>query len=132
MNKQQQTSFLSDERDVDAQLYDGFVSDKDKAFYADIHRDVPAEVPGFYDSRLVALWPLFKARNFPALLSDMERGTWEEFRARKLIAGDSKSSAARYFARLGELAERTDLTADKQYLLEELQLWGQSILPSEY
>ncbi|TXG75997.1 exodeoxyribonuclease I [Patescibacteria group bacterium] len=132
MNKQQQTSFLSDQRDVDSQLYDGFVPDADRRHYSSIHATVPDEKPAFQDERLNALWPLYKARNFPSKLSDEERTIWEEFRVGKLMTGGQQSTAAKFFARLSQLAQRTDLSSDDGYILEELQLWGQSILPSEY
>lgn len=132
MNKQQQTSFLSDDRDVDERLYDDFVPEKDRRLFLGIHRDIPSDVPDFQDTRLVSLWPLYKGRNFPKLLSDSERSVWEHFRKKRLMNGGGHSAAAKYFARLHELSERTDLSAEKQYLLEELQLWGESILPSDY
>jgi hypothetical protein len=34
-----------------------------------------------------------------------------------------------YFKRLEELARRTDLSENQRYLLEELQLYGESIMP---
>lgn len=133
LDKQQQTSFLQDELDVDARLYESFLNDADKtncrvvrAASADELSDLNIE---FKDDRLSALLPLYKARNFPRSLTDEERVSWEQFRERKLLGGKQSSRLARFFNRLSELAERKDLTSKDQYLLEELQLYGQSIMP---
>lgn len=133
LDQQQQTSFLQDELDVDARLYDNFFGDADKTSCrvvraADAHELSNLQLE-FKDDRLSALLPLYKARNFPKALTDEERLAWEQFRTRKLLGGKQSSRLARFFNRLAELAERTDLTARDQYVLEELQLYGQSIMP---
>jgi hypothetical protein len=64
-------------------------------------------------------------------LTDDDRATWETFRKRKLLGGGNASRLAKFFLRLGELSERTDLTGEQRYLLEELQLYGQSIMPEQ-
>lgn len=133
LDAQQQTSFLQDELDVDARLYDGFIGDSDKNASKVVRAASAEELSSlnvsFKDERLSSLLPLYKARNYPKSLSDEERAAWEQFRQRKLLGGKQNSRLARYFNRLGELAVRTDLTAKQQYLLEELQLYGQSIMP---
>jgi exodeoxyribonuclease I len=130
---QQQARLLSDEGDVDNRLYDGFMGDQDKTAMAKVRRATVGELqkaqPTFKDGRLNALMPLYKARNFPNSLNDDERALWERFRERKLLGGKATSRAARYFERLGQLAEQKNLTGQQKYLLEELQLYGQSILP---
>lgn len=135
LDKQQQTSFLQDELEVDAQLYEGFIGDTDKTASRVIRAADATELEKlnlqFKDDRLTALLPLYKARNFPALLTDEERLTWEKFRERKLLGGKQNSRLARFFNRLAELAQRKDLTDRDKYLLEELQLYGQSIMPVE-
>jgi len=46
------------------------------------------------------------------------------------MADGDNSSMAKYFARIQELSEQvTD--KNKQYLLEELRLYGESILPDD-
>jgi exodeoxyribonuclease-1 len=131
MNKQQQTTFVQNVRDVDALLYEGFVAEGDRARFAGLHQTAPEFDIAFQDERLRALLPLYKARNYPKILTDEDRTVWEKFRTTRLLDGGQKSRAARYFARLQELASRDGLTNEQQYLLEELQLWGQSILPVE-
>jgi exodeoxyribonuclease-1 len=133
MDKLQQASFLQDEQDVDAKLYDGFIGDADKAKSRVVRAASLDELSNlslqFSDNRLEALLPLYKARNFPKILSDEERAMWEQFRERRLLGGKQNSRMARYFTRLAELAAKPGLSSKNQYLLEELQLYGQSIMP---
>lgn len=134
MDKQKQVGLVTNEQEVDGQLYDGFIGDQDKTAMSVVRAADADEVAGldmiFKDERLNKLLPLYKARNFPASLSSEEREAWEQFREHKLLGGGNKSPAARFFARLTELAEIKGLTAEQRYLLEELQLYGESILPA--
>lgn len=135
MGKKYQQTLVVDEMAVDGSLYDGFVSDSDKtkmrvvraakaAELADLHLD-------FADDRLKLLLPLYKARNFPSSLTQEEQEHWDKFRRQRLLDGDENSRAAKFFKRLEELGKRTDLTGQEHYLLEELNLYGQSIVPAE-
>ncbi len=133
LEEQQQTSFLAEPKEVDAQLYDGFFSDADRTLERALRAAAPEEIGDFAeqfgDLRLQALVPLYKARNYSKQLTDDERQVWEAHCKRILFDGGEQSRLARYFARLGELADKADLTSEQQYLLEELQLYGQSIMP---
>lgn len=132
MNKQQQQRLLEHDQSVDEQLYDGFIGDGDKkeqqvvqAADAKVIKDLK---PQFKDERLKLLYPLYKARNFPRVLSADERAQWEHFCSQRLLGG-KPSRAEKFFQRLAELAEAPGLTPERQFLLEELQLYGQNILP---
>lgn len=133
LDKLQQTKFLESPSDVDGRLYDGFISPADKptmkAVQSATKQTVSELQPKFKDDRLNQLFPLYKARNFPAQLTDEERAEWDQFCKHRLLSGQSNSVAAKYFAQLSEAAQRKGLTDKDQFLLEELQLWGQSILP---
>ncbi|MDZ7744741.1 MAG: exodeoxyribonuclease I [Candidatus Saccharibacteria bacterium] len=135
LEKEQQATLLQDEQLVDAQLYDGFIPDEDKPKMSVVRASDAEELESldivFNDQRLRALLPLYKARHFPQTLSDEERVQWERFKTQKLLGGKEASRLARYFERLSELAKAPHLTPEKQYILEELQLYGQSIMPSE-
>ncbi len=135
LDKQQQTAFLQDELEVDARLYDAFIGDQDKngcrVVRAASNNELSSLDLKFKDDRLNALLPLYKARNFPKSLTDEERLAWEQFRTRKLLGGKQNSRLAKFFNRLAELAEKTDISERDQYILEELQLYGQSILPAD-
>jgi exodeoxyribonuclease I len=113
--------------DVDAQLYDGFVNDSDKGKMSAVRaasRDELADFhPDFSDERLVKLLVRYKARNYPTILNGSEREEWEAYRVER-IQNDLPS----YIKQLQELAKRPDAN---KFLLEELQLWAESISPIE-
>jgi len=118
---------------VDEQLYDGFLNDSDKTKtgvvraadeqqLADLNLD-------FYDDRLKALLPLYKARNYPKSLTPEEQEKWEDFRRQKMLDGGKDSMIANFFNKLNEIAARPKLSDEQKYLLEELNLYGQSVTP---
>jgi exodeoxyribonuclease-1 len=133
MNKQQQTVMLANQQLVDAQLYDDFFASEDKTkmriFRASDGDAIFTQEIAFKDKRLNELLPLYQARNYATSLSDEERSAWEDYRKTKLLGGDNSSRAARYFKRLSELNEQTWLNQEQRFLLEELQLYGESMLP---
>ncbi|MDB5182470.1 MAG: Exodeoxyribonuclease [Candidatus Saccharibacteria bacterium] len=133
MDKLRQATFLTDIKDVDNQLYDGFFNDGDKTAMAVVRAAEKSEISSlhltFKDGRLNTLFPLYKARNYPQSLSQEEREIWEKFRFNKLVGGGDKSALSKYFMRISEIAKRPGLTSAQQYLLEELQLYGESIMP---
>ncbi len=117
---------------VDARLYDGFFDDQDRTTMAVVRAAEPQELTeiaeDFQDVRLKELMPLYKARNFASFLTDEERTAWEAYRYHALMDGGMDSKLARYMHRLQELAD-TVQALDKRYLLEELQLYAESIMP---
>ena len=135
LDAKQQTSFLQNEQDVDARLYDGFIGDADKTNSRVVRAADREELSSldlkFKDERLQALLPLYKARNFPKSLTDEERIAWEQFREHKLMGGKQSSRLAKFFNKLAEIAAKPNVSAKDQYILEELQLYGQSIMPVE-
>jgi len=122
------TELVTDPQKVDGRLYDGFVNDQDKTKMSAVRAAEPNElsdsVVDFKDKRLKTLLPLYKARNYPKLLSGQERQAWDEFKSQKL-----GSMAEIFFKRLEELAKTPGIDGEKQYLLEELNLYAQSVLP---
>ena len=120
--------------DPDVQLYDGFLNDDDREHMRHVQKLSGSELKGltppFKDDRLKQMWPRYVARNFPNALSDDQRQDWEAYRARRLSEGVAGSlTLERYFRRLQQLAQRSGLTEQQQFLLEEMQLYGQSIAP---
>jgi exodeoxyribonuclease-1 len=134
LNKQQQTRLVSQAADVDGRLYDGFFDKREAATMSAVRAADPRDIAGFADrfkdQRLKALVPLYKARNYPASLTDEERQVWEDYRLHKLTDGRDKSRLANFFKRLEELAADQRLSPKKRYLLEELQLYAESIMPA--
>jgi exodeoxyribonuclease-1 len=138
--EQAQTTLVDDRLTVDARLYEGFIGDADKAAMKTVRAAKPEQLGDMtgklHDDRLKNLVPLYKARNYPAALNGEERAEWEEFCRRRLFDGGTDSKLAAYFKRLDELASGapnpSGRSADEQqYILEELKLYGQSIVPSE-
>lgn len=131
----QQAEYANKDADVDAKLYDGFFGDGDKNAMRVVRSASKQELSGlktsFTDSRLTTLLPRYKARNYPSSLSDEERAQWEAFKQTWLMDGGQQGRLGRYFARLAELASKPDITPEQQFLIEELQLYGQSIVPFE-
>lgn len=135
MDGTQQQRFEGLEQHVDEQIYDGFIGDSDVSVMEQVRNARPEELSGFIpqcsDKRLRELLPLYKARNFPRKLTDDERQVWEAYKTKQLLDGGPKSRLARYFARIEELSKRPGLTAEHQYILEDLNLYGQSLVPSD-
>ena len=108
--------------DVEHQLYDGFMSDKDKGRCATVRAASADELadfhPQFVDERLPELLFRYKARQFPASLSEDEHTKWEAYKTQKIQARLPK-----YFEDLQRLSQYSKDT----YLIEELRLWAESI-----
>jgi exodeoxyribonuclease I len=125
-----QPELVADPQKVDGLLYDGFVPNDDKNKISAIRAAKPEELTDFditfKDDRLKLLLPLYKARNYPKTLDQQEQQAWETFRTHKLI---DSGQATNFFKRLDELTKTPGLDGEKKYLLEELQLYGESVLP---
>lgn len=136
-DKERQTEFVDARTNADADeaLYDGFFDNNDKNVMRVVRAADPGELADIgaklHDGRLRELLPRYKARNYPGSLTQEERQAWEEHRSKVLFEGGNNSRLAKFFARLGELSQQSGLTQNQKYLLEELQLYGQSIVPSE-
>lgn len=114
--------------DAEGQLYDGFVSDRDK-LRSEVLRntsehDLKLYKPEFEDTRLQELFPRYKARNFPHQATTDERTSYETWRAARLQA-----KAPRFMQDMQAVAKQTDITDHQRYVLEELRLWFESIMP---
>jgi exodeoxyribonuclease I len=114
--------------DVDGRLYDGFMGPGDKAEIGRVRAADEAALasltPRFSDPRLPELFLRYKARNYPASLTDTERTDWETYRTERLQADWPVFAAA--MERVGQNATDSELS-----LLTDLTLWAQSILPAE-
>ncbi len=133
-DKQRQTEWTSDDQSVDGQLYDGFFDSHDSNLLPVIRVAKPDELGDFiaqiHDPRLQALLPLYKARNYPANLTAEEREAWETFCQTRLLSGQTSSRLAKYMQHIQELASTTN-DQTQRYILEELRLYGESIIPVE-
>lgn len=95
------------ERDPEEALYAGFVGNADRRLLDQLRSMDPATfatvAPGFLDPRLDTLFVRYKARHFPATLTQREEDKWEEHRFRKLIEG---AGGSRTVAMVREAAAR--------------------------
>jgi len=122
---------LSSERsgfiDAEARLYDGFLGDADRQKaqkVVDGNLDI-----SFKDERMQDMLWHYKARNFPDTLSDEERQNWQDYRTERLTK--SPNNFEKFAKRIQELSAQDDITPAKQHLLEQLQLYAESIYPFE-
>jgi exodeoxyribonuclease-1 len=113
--------------DPEAQLYDGFVSDLDKVRVEVVRNASERELadlhPNFADERLEPLLLHYKARNFPKSLAEDEMLTWEKWRASKINA--ALPAFTNSLQRLATIADE-----GKLFILQELHLWAESIMPT--
>ena len=114
--------------DPEARLYDGFVSDIDKVRIEKVRQadgNALADMhPEFNDDRLAELLLHYKARNYPTSLAEDEMMQWEEWRTRRVMA-----QLPAFATRLQQLAAVYAGNDSKEFVLQELQLWAESIVP---
>lgn len=115
--------------DPEAQLYDGFVQDRDRLRIETVRnadaRQLADFHPDFTDERLNPLLLHYKARNYPQSLSEDESRAWEMWRADHINA-----RLPQFMTTLQKMAA-TEQDETKQFVLQELQLWAESIIPSD-
>ena len=112
--------------DPEGQLYDGFIGDRDKVRVETVRNASERELvdfhPNFDDERLDPLLLHYKARNYPRSLSEDETILWEEWRASHIA-----SRLSQFVSSLARVASKAN--DDQQFVLQELQLWAESISP---
>jgi exodeoxyribonuclease-1 len=114
------------QHDSEGRLYDGFINGPDKLRIESV-RNADARTladfhPSFNDERLSDLLLRYKARNFPSSLTEDETMEWERWRAERLNA-----QLPEFLKALQRIAATGN--DDQRYLLEELQLWAEGIMP---
>lgn len=114
--------------DPEAQLYDSFVQDRDRLRIETVRnadaRQLADFHPDFSDERLSPLLLHYKARNFPSVLSEDEAVAWEQWRAQRVT-----QQLPEFMKSLQRLGSTTD--ENKTFLLQELQLWAESVVPAQ-
>ena len=99
--------------DVDEDLYGGFVGNDDRRSLQRLRSLSPEQLaakrPAFADPRLDELWFRYRARNFPATLSEPEQHQWLQHRAHRLHdgAGGGQTLQA-FFEQIDVLGETAD------------------------
>ena len=120
---------------VDDQLYDKFFDRSDSNKLSEIRSLRPEllnqNTQMFNDKRLNKLIFLYKARNYPKYLSSEETIEYEKFRYESLFSGGVNSKFSRYINELTTLGNKESISSGQQYIVEELKLYAESIVPSE-
>jgi exodeoxyribonuclease I len=132
VENEQQTRFELED-DVDNQLYDGFWGDNDQAELAKIRALNPDKLTEMMteikNKRIRTMLPLYKARNFPKKMTSEEREQWELHRQKVFYTGGTNSVYAKFSKRMQEITANRTLSKNDEYLLTELKLYAESILP---
>jgi len=121
--------------DVDEDLYGGFFGDADRRALERLRAQPPqpGQAPprvAFDDARLDELVWRWRARNFPATLSEEERARWQQHCAARLHGGAGGAlTLAAYQQRIDALAEAHADDERALALLEALADWGEQVAP---
>ncbi len=118
--------------DVDFLLYDGFFTEQDKRTQQAVRRATAEELSSktfaFEDARLRALFFRYRARYFPASLSDQECRQWQEFQQDRLLNKISADWITRdeYLGKIEALMQ-SDVSDARQHVLAALKQWATEI-----
>lgn len=121
--------------DPDQMIYSGgFFSPHDKQLMRQIRNASELELAEheytFQDSRLPEMLFRYKARNYPATLSENEQCRWEQHCTDRILGENSDYLNVQQFSkRLTDLSQSPDLTVRDQAVLENLQYYAESIIP---
>lgn len=114
--------------DPEAQLYDGFLADRDALRVEAVRNASENELadfhPDFADERLAPLLLHYKARSFPRTLTETEVAAWEEWRAARI-----HRQLPEFMKSLQRIAKTAD--DNQQFMCEELKLWLESVMPAD-
>ena len=112
----------------EARLFEGFVSKSDDIKIEAVRNSTDRELadfhPDFADERLTDLLLHYKARSFPKSLSSQEKELWEEYRVENL-----QKMMPNFMKEFQEIANNQNLNSQEEYILEEIKLWLENILP---
>lgn len=121
--------------DPDLMLYSGgFLGPSDKSELARVRATEPSllahEAFAFQDPRLEEMLFRYKGRNYPETLSPEESERWlEHCKYRLLQGGEGFLGLEQFGVRLAQLYQSESTTTEQRYILEELQLYAESIVP---
>lgn len=112
---------------ADANLYGGFFGYEDQSSIEQIRQTAPENLnsiqPVFRDHRLDTLFFLYKARNYPEILTDQEKENWKTHRMERLIEyrGEHLLTFESFGNKLEELKETYKKDHDKLTILSQLE-----------
>ena len=132
LDEQQEQLYLIN-TDVDTQLYESFWNTQEKQQLHTIRTHAPATLaellPSLHNKRMQRLLPLYKARNYKEFLTPEEYDAYETYRSEKLLYGGESSAYAKFASQLQQISSQSP-NEETLYLLTELQLYAESILPA--
>jgi len=132
MDDIQERKYANRTHDVDESLYDGFFKPGDQKLMVKVQAASAQELasikPVFEDSRLNELLPLYKARNFPSTLSEIEREAWDRYRLAKLTDGEADSRLAKFETEISILIKSPSLSKKDQEIVNRLKLYESSVI----
>lgn len=127
--------YVADTADPDLMIYSGgFFSPQDKKEMARARSasvQELAEFDGkFTDPRLPEMLFRYKARNYPEALSDEEQEKWNRHCFNRVVSGEGGFLNLEGFAEeLNALCNAVRLSESDAFILEELKLYAESIVP---
>jgi exodeoxyribonuclease-1 len=131
----QRLAVFAPEADPDLMLYSGgFFADADRRAMDRLRGLAPEHLArepfAFQDRRLPEMLFRYRARNWPASLSDEEREQWDAYRLERLTnpeAGGSLTIDA-YAERVSELRAASGDDPERLRLLDALCRWGEHVM----
>ena len=115
--------------DPEGQLYDGFLADVDKLRCELIRNAKDSELsdlnPAFTDERLDDLLLHYKARSFPASLTEEESMAWENWRSERI-----SKQLPKFVESLQRISAK-NVDEESAFILQQLQLYAESVIPIE-
>lgn len=121
--------------DPDFMLYSGgFFSNDDRHRMEIIRQAAPEDLANmdlpFQDNRLQEMLFRYRARNYPELLTEVEKKRWDDFRRQRLLVDSLGSgiSLPEFQESIERLKKMPDLDKNKSHVLDDLQSYAQSVL----
>ena len=126
----EQKEMIIDETTVDHMLYNSFINDFDKKVSYKLLKNSPDNISSysakFNDERLKVLVPLYKARNYPKLLTNEEIAKWENYK----LSVYTKNLPI-FMKQFESILSSSKLTINDKNVLEELKMYVESLIPAE-
>lgn len=131
-----QGNFATD-GDPDLMLYSGaFFSTQDKHNFQTLRATAPEDLSNlalvFADARCEEMLFRYRARNWPEYLTSAERERWDELRWHKINSPVSSSLTLQGLQEELLAFNNQQLSEEHRFLLQELQLWVEAMLPLQF
>lgn len=115
---------------AESQLYDGFISEKDKTILNNLKHikksDFVRTASDLKDERLISMVPRFVVQNMPSEAVSEIKSDYEKYRLKRL-----KSQSSRFLSEMKRLSTDSNLDENRRFILQELQLWYENVMPDE-